>query len=53
MDSIKINFTFINADDEGMNIWIGGTNDNYNNAHLQLKEKLQLKTSFHVNGKIV
>lgn len=53
MDTIKINSTIFNADDGGKNIWIGGTSDNYNSAHLQLKEQLQLKTNFQMNENIV
>jgi len=53
MDSIKINIAISNADDGGKYIWIGGTNDNYNNAQSQLKEPLQLKTKFQMNEKIV
>ncbi len=53
MNSIKINIAISNADDGGKYIWIGGTNDNYNNAQSQLKEPLQLKTKFQMNEKIV
>lgn len=53
MDSIKINCTFSNADDGEKNIWTCGTSDNYNSAHLQLMEPLQLKTNFQINEKIV
>jgi len=53
MDSIKINIAISNADDGGKYIWIGDTNDNYNNAQSQLKEPLQLKTKFQMNEKIV